>query len=170
MAKTRTAQTFFELFDGIIEANIHADRIGNSDSYRDCKKCIERYHKAHGKGQLTFNKITVSWLNNFDRWMSTEGRSNTSIGKLTKSRGLSETTRGIYLRELRAALNTPVNNKAIFDSEAYPFGDKKFVIPTGNSSNKKIALENEVLRMLLEVTGLTPAQERQGHFGFFFLF
>jgi integrase/recombinase XerD len=57
--------------------------------------------------------------------------------------GNTKTTVGIYTRNLRSIYNYGISKNVIKKDENYPFGKRKYVIPSG--SNKKKALsQNEV--------------------------
>lgn len=89
-----------------------------------------------GKGiklELGFDEVTISFLNNYERWMIKEGNSITTVG--------------IYLRPLRAIFNTAITEGEI-EKESYPFGKKKYQIPKGR--NIKKSLTKEELKRLFE--------------------
>lgn len=54
--------------------------------------------------------------------------------------GGSVTTVGIYLRALRAVFNTAISDKSI-QEEHYPFGKRKYEIPSAQNTKKAISLE-----------------------------
>jgi integrase/recombinase XerD len=71
-------------------------------------------------------------LNEYEQWM--------------KSRDASKTTIGIYVRELRTIFNEAIEEGIISRAKCYPFGVRKYRIPT--SSNIKKALDlNDVSKI-----------------------
>jgi integrase/recombinase XerD len=77
------------------------------------------------RGNIPFAFITVSYLTEYENWL--------------KQQGLSRTTIGIYLRPLRAIFNEAIEGGIIKREKCYPFGKRKYRIPT--SKNTKKALE-----------------------------
>src|SRR5579859_2916841 len=53
---------------------------------------------------------------------------------------MSITTVGIYLRALRTIINIAIDN-GTFRKDAYPFGKRKYVIPTGRNIKKALAID-----------------------------
>lgn len=77
------------------------------------------------KADALFTAITVSWLNEYENWL--------------KNQQISKTTIGIYLRPLRAIFNEAIEDGIIKREKFYPFGKRKYRIPS--SKNVKKALE-----------------------------
>ena len=69
--------------------------------------------------------MTVNYLNRYEQW--------------AKQGGMSKTTIGIYTRALRTIFNEADANGIIRKDKCYPFGRRKYQVPT--SRNKKKALE-----------------------------
>lgn len=98
-------------------------RIGTAVSY-DC--CLVSLKKYYPKEKLLLEDVTVDFLNGYKKWMLDQKRSNTTIG--------------IYLRNVRA-----IYNQAIADDSSlrdlYPFGQHrgKFTIPTGRNVKKALS-------------------------------
>jgi integrase len=154
--KSKSSSELLDHFETIKDRLLDSGQVGTYQAYVSCQRCIERYVASQAKKvKLTFNRITVSWLNDFNRWMISEG--------------LSTTTRYIYFTSLRAVINTPVDGKPIFDRESYPFGEHKFMIPASDPQ-KKLPLNNDQLNKLLSITSLTEAQEKARAFWFFSFF
>ncbi len=73
---------------------------------------------------------------------------------------MSITTVGIYLRALRMIINIAIDNTA-FRKEDYPFGKRRYVIPTGK--NIKKALPIDQIKKIFDYPtspGLPRASER----------
>ncbi|MDD2307718.1 MAG: site-specific integrase [Prolixibacteraceae bacterium] len=127
-------------FDAIVVQKKESGRIGTAIGYEYAKKSLQEFEKyqlnlkkTDEVDTLQFKKITVNYLNEYDKWMRSEGKTATTIG--------------MYLRNVRALMNTAVKTNVI-KSNAYPFGVGKYEIPTSNSIKK--ALSNEELKKLFE--------------------
>lgn len=134
----------FAAFIEKIETLRKNGRVGTSVSYKDALGSIWRYvNKVDDSKQfskvyqdsgwlnkytnLVFDQITTSWLENYLKWL----RENRK----------SDTTAGIYLRNLRAIMN-----ERNIPENKYPFGKDKFVIPEG--SGRKIALNKDMIYLI----------------------
>ena len=84
---------------------------------------------------------------------------------MVNEKELTYTTVGIYLRSLRAIFNTAIEENEI-EKELYPFGAKKYNIPT-SASTKKQALNKLQLKTLFESEPMTEQQARAKAFWFF---
>lgn len=105
------------------------DRIGTAITYQCALKSLQNFYP---KSKLPLESITVKFLQTYERWMLENGNSLTTVG--------------FYLRNLRAVMNSMLdNNKQKMDE--YPFGPRKYIIPT--KKNSKRALSNEDLKKLI---------------------
>lgn len=75
---------------------------------------------------LSFEEVTTDFLNKYENWMLQNDRSITTVG--------------IYLRALRAIFNEAIA-AGIISKELYPFGKKKYEIPTGKNIKKALEIE-----------------------------
>jgi len=73
-----------------------------------------------------FKDVTVEFLQKFERSMLAKGRSITTVG--------------FYLRSLRTVLNLAKENGTI-KPEDYPFGKRKYVLPTGKNIKKALNID-----------------------------
>jgi integrase/recombinase XerD len=96
-------------------------RIGTAVSY----ECARNSLKAFAPG-AKFADITPEFLRNYEKWMSQNGNSITTVG--------------IYLRSLRTIYNN-VLAEGLLSKELYPFGKRKYEIPTGKNIKKALTLE-----------------------------
>ncbi len=130
------------------------NRIGTANNYNHSLKSILNFI-THSKGKeplkVAFTDITPEFLQKYESYM---------INTIKRSR----TTVGIYLRPLRAIFNTAIAEKEIND-EVYPFGAKKYQIPTVR--NVKKALSQIQLKQLFKAKPLTPEQSKAKDFWFF---
>jgi integrase len=97
------------------------------------ESAIKSIKKVTGKNKLAFSEINVKFLDGYELKMKKAGCSNTTIG--------------IYLRNLRTAYNEAIL-KNIIDRSHYPFGKNQFTIPTGN--NVKKALDKSDISKLMK--------------------
>jgi integrase len=88
---------------------------------------------SYGGDALRFENITVSWLSGYEKYMIAQGRSYTTIG--------------IYLRNLRAIFNEAID-VGFIDATLYPFGKRKYEIPT--SVGRKLALPLSQIKQIKE--------------------
>ncbi|HRG53358.1 MAG TPA: site-specific integrase [Bacteroidia bacterium] len=130
------------------------NNLGTASNYELSLKSLLAFVQAE-KGKtpvkLPFHEITPEWLKKYEDYM---------IHTLKRSR----TTVGIYLRPLRAVFNTAIAEREI-DAEVYPFGAKRYQIPTVR--NVKKALTKMELKQLFDAVPLTPQQEKAKDFWFF---
>lgn len=138
----------------IIQKLKELNRFGTASNYELSLKSLQSFIKAktgkEGKAIL-FTDITVDWLVKYEAFMID-----------TKER--SRTTVSMYLRALRTVFNTAIANKEI-DSELYPFGKRKYQVPS--VKNVKKALTSEQLKRLFNAAPKTPEQAKARDFWFF---
>ena len=108
-----------DAFNSKIDALIKSNRIGNSTIYKTVRNSLENYK---GKN-ISFNSITVSFLNNYEAHLKAEGVKTATIS--------------LYIRTLRAIINN--DGKPYLKDGAYPFGRGKYLIKT-SKGGEKIAL------------------------------
>lgn len=128
--------------------------LGTASSYElSLKSLIAFVTKIKGKApsKISFSEITAEWLKKYEDHM-------------VKDLKRSLTTVGIYLRPLRAVFNTAIAEREI-DAEVYPFGAKKYQIPTVR--NVKKALSKEDLTKLYKAKSDVPEQVKARDFWFF---
>jgi len=95
-------------------------QIGTCSSYNNA--CVS-LHKF--KSLLKFEQITPEFLRSYERWFVAQGKSITTVG--------------IYLRSLRAVMNVAIQH-GMMRIEDYPFGKRKYIIPTGRNIKKALTL------------------------------
>ena len=141
-------------YDSVIEKLNQNNCIGTASNYDLSLKSLLNFIE-HSKGKrpvkVAFSEITPEWLQKYENYM-------------VQVLGRSKTTVGIYLRPLRAVFNNAIAEKEI-DFEIYPFGAKKYQIPTGR--NTKNALSQEDLKKLFDATPNTDEQAKAKDFWFF---
>ena len=119
------------------------ERIGTAITYQCALKSLQNFYS---KSKLPLESITIKFLQTYERWMLENGNSLTTVG--------------FYLRNLRAIMNSMLdNNKQKMDE--YPFGPRKYIIPT--KKNSKRALSNEDLKKLV---GYQPDEQEEKYLSF----
>lgn len=131
------------------------ERLRTADSYfYSLKKLLEFFNEITKKPikQIPFEAVTVSKLKAFENYCLRKGHSNASIG--------------FYLRPLRSIFNYAIADpNSGVKKESYPFGARKYTIPTGQ--NIKKALTNDQLKMLFELEPINEYQKKAKAFWFF---
>ena len=95
-------------------------RAGTAGSYQTALNSLLAY-----KGNIRLAEIDVEYLTGYESWLIGQNRSYTTVG--------------IYLRPLRAVLNIS-RAEGVLSQNDYPFGKRKYVIPTGNNIKKAIGI------------------------------
>lgn len=111
-----------------IKRLIQEERLGSAFTYQDSYNALKRF-----KGNVRFAEITASYLIQFEKFLL--------HANCTKA------TVGIKLRPLRAVFNEAIDvHEIITRDQCYPFGKRKYKIPTGR--NIKKALEHDHLNKI----------------------
>ncbi len=79
------------------------------------------------KTNLKFREITPLFLEQYQSWMEAKGNTLSTIG--------------FYLRPLRNVFNTAIDNR-IIQEKLYPFGRRRYIIPSGDNIKKAICTES----------------------------
>jgi site-specific recombinase XerD len=140
-------------FNLVINKNKENNKIGTAESYNYTLKSLAQFSEDKKKtsiDKLTFQSITVDWLNEYENFMLAKGRSYTTIG--------------IYTRTLRVVFNNAIDNKDIHE-DIYPFGKKKYQIP--RTKKVKKALNSVQLKTLFEAEVLNVNEAKAKDFWFF---
>lgn len=119
---TLPAGTILVTFRSYIDMLLRADRIGSAVCYQTSYYALERF-----KGNVKLGEITVDYLNEFERWMLHQDYSKTTIG--------------IYVRSLRAIFNEAIED-GLIKREKYPFGRRRYQIPTSRNVKKSLKLDD----------------------------
>jgi integrase/recombinase XerD len=97
-------------------------RIGTAVSYECAQKSLDKFVPG-----AKFPDVTPELLRKYEKWMLKEGNSITTVG--------------IYLRSLRTLFNNIIG-EGILTREYYPFGKKRYEIPTGKNIKKALTLKD----------------------------
>jgi integrase len=103
---------------------------------------------------LLFVEVTVSFLHQYEQWMLRKGRSRTTIG--------------IKLRNLRAVFNEAISLGLVKKEKCYPFGRRKYQIPTGKKVKK--AIDQEMIGRLYYYEPTSPLLQKAKDFWLFCYF
>jgi site-specific recombinase XerD len=108
-------------FNAYINRLNNNNQAGTVDAYKTALIALKRF-----KGNLKFDDVTPEFLQSFENWMIGRGRSITTVG--------------FYLRSLRAIMNI-AKEKQIIKPQSYPFGRRKYTIPTGRNIKKALGIQ-----------------------------
>ena len=97
-------------------------RIGTAVSYECAQNSLNNFLPG-----AKFADATPDFLRKYERWMLNEGNSITTVG--------------IYLRSLRTLFNNAIAD-GLLTKDYYPFGEKRYEIPTGNNIKKALSLKD----------------------------
>lgn len=111
------------LYEQRITELTRQERIGTASSYQCSLNSLLAFKKP-----LLFETITSDFLHEYENWM-------------TSSKNASKTTVGIYTRALRAIFNEAID-LGLVPKDNYPFGKKKYQIPTGRNIKKALSLND----------------------------
>jgi integrase len=114
-----------ELFDGYINELERNGQIGTAISYNSTRNSLADYRK-----ELKISDLTTNFLREYERFM--------------QLKGLSSSTIGIYMRQLRRIVNVAIS-KGLLSAAKYPF--KGYTIPSSRNI-KKALNENQVIALL----------------------
>jgi hypothetical protein len=106
-----------------IKKLIREGRISSAVSYHCSYVSLKKF-----RGDVLFNQITPSYLVEYENWL--------------KQQQLSKSTVGIYLRPLRAIFNEAIEDGIIKREKCYPFGKRKYRIPSSKNVKKALELED----------------------------
>ena len=139
-----TLESAFNKYIAELKAN---EQFGTAKSYQDASNALKRFRS----GNLKFQDITKEFLNEFERWM---------IGKKK-----SVSTVGIYLRPLRTVFNMAIE-QGIVRPETYPFGKRKYIIPTGRNIKRALNID-QIKKIFLHPTEPGSSLEKAKDFWLF---
>ncbi len=108
-------------FDAYIDQLKTNEQWGTATSYQTACNALHKF-----KPKIALEDVDKEFLQKFEKWILEQGKSITTVG--------------IYLRPLRAIINIAKDN-GVFRPENYPFGKRKYVIPTGKNIKKALAID-----------------------------
>jgi integrase/recombinase XerD len=137
------------VYFSVIKRLIEGQRIGTALSYQDSYNSFKKF-----RGNVCFTDITIGYLNQYEQWM--------------KARGVSKTTIGIKIRPLRTMFNEAFEMGIIKRDKCYPFGRRKYRIPTGR--NIKKAIGQDFIKQLYYDKPLSLSESKAKDFWLFCYF
>ena len=136
----KTQSRKIQLNDGVnsiyekhIQALKEEGRISTASSYQDSLTSMLSYKK-----NLKVSQITPDFLKGYEKWMTDNGRSLTTVG--------------MYLRALRTIFNIAIENEVI-ETSKYPF--KKYNIPAPQKISR--TLKKEEIKLIINYTAKRDA-------------
>jgi integrase/recombinase XerD len=117
-----------DLFIEKIKTLFNNEQIGTATSYTAALTSLLKF-----KSHLLIEDISISFLQDYEKAMLQDSKAKATIG--------------IYLRCLRTVLNIAIEEK-LLSIENYPFGSRKYKIPT--SQNIKKALDLASIKKIFE--------------------
>lgn len=111
-----------DAFGDYIKELKEAGRIGTALSYECANGSLGRFVPG-----AKFTDITPDLLRKYEKWMLNKGNSITTVG--------------IYLRSLRTLFNSAIA-EGVITKEYYPFGKRRYEIPTGNNVKKALPIKD----------------------------
>lgn len=121
------------IYEKHIQALKEEGRISTASSYGDSLTSMLSYKK-----NLKVSQITPDFLKAYEKWMTDNGRSLTTVG--------------MYLRALRTIFNIAIENEVI-DASKYPF--KKYAIPAPQKISR--TLKKEEIKLIINYTAKRDA-------------
>jgi len=141
------ASDIFPYFEEYMERLNAEGRLKTKESYLTAMSSFKKFKNTFG-----FYDVSPEFLKKYEKWMLGSGNTKTTVG--------------IYTRNLRSIYNYGISKNVIKKDENYPFGKRKYVIPSG--SNKKKALtQNEVAQIYKYQTTLNSSEEKAKDFWIF---
>lgn len=133
------------VFDALtkMEKNIRKeDRISTADSYKYAIKSLRNFISCKNKKELMFLEVTPEWLQAYEDWMISNGKSVTTIG--------------FYLKNLRTVVNEAIE-KGNLPRERYPFSKNKYQIPSSRNIKKAIPIQG--IKQIVEYNPKNQSEE-----------
>jgi len=124
LSRHDSKNNFFDAIETARQSLIKQDRHGTAETYHSTLTALKTFHK---KDILTFKEITPEFLHHFEKWMVSKGKSLTTVG--------------IYARNIRTMFNEQIYGGNL-KVESYPFGKRKYQIPTGRNVKKALELDD----------------------------
>jgi integrase/recombinase XerD len=121
------------IYDKHIQSLKDEGRISTASSYGDSLTSMLSYKK-----NLKVSQITPDFLKGYEKWMTDNGRSLTTVG--------------MYVRALRTIFNIAIENEVI-DASKYPF--KKYTIPAPQKISR--TLKKEEIKLIINYTAKRDA-------------
>jgi integrase/recombinase XerD len=146
LSEKKSAKDLSGAFDAKAKKEKDDGNIGTGQLYLSAKISFEKFNNNK---PLQFQQITSQWLDEYEKWMTKEGKGKSTIG--------------FYCRNLRHLLN----ESKLFSADTYPFGKGKYQIPT--SKNTKKALNTSDISKILHYKGADDLMKARDYWVFSYL-
>ncbi|WP_210490362.1 site-specific integrase [Rufibacter aurantiacus] len=121
----RTAQSYDHASNSLLSF-LNKAHTGRNKGMSLSEASSQREQLQRRKKPLPFSAVTPEFLQEYERWMLAGGKSITTVG--------------IYLRNLRTLFNDAISNGDLHQ-DLYPFGKRKYQIPSGKNVKKALSME-----------------------------
>ena len=140
--------TLKQYFDRRIQYYKDAGRVGSASAYDAAKVSLEKFQPG-----VKFAHVVPSFLESYESWMLGQGNSKTTVG--------------IYLRSLRSLFNDAIIDGDL-SKDQYPFGRRKYEIPTGKNIKKALTLEEVAKIYNYEAKTGSPEEKAKDYWMFLY--
>jgi len=123
---TKSKKDVYEAYTETIAAMKSIGKIGTASNYQSSLSSLKTF-----SSRLNFKDVTVEFLKDYEKWLLADKKSITTVG--------------IYLRPLRAIVNEAID-EGIYSRDAYPFGKRRYQIPSGKNI-KKALVRDEIKKI-----------------------
>lgn len=126
-------------------------RISTAVNYHDSYISLKKF-----RSNLRFKDITTPCLYEYENWL--------------KAKDISRTTIGMYIRPLRTLFNEAIEAGEIRRDKCYPFGRRKYQIPTSKKSKKALDISDVKQIYYYECDPQNPNEQKGRDFWLFSYF
>jgi integrase/recombinase XerD len=134
-----------------IKRLIQEGRLGTAVTYHCSYTSLKKFKWCN-----RFNDVTPSHLMQYENWLRETGKSKTTIG--------------MYIRPLRCIFNEAIIEGYIRKERCYPFGRRKYQIPTGKNIKKALTAEEIKKLYYYQCNPDLPNEQKARDFWFFSYF
>lgn len=149
--KNIQAETLTYSYQQYIKKLLRQGRISTAVNYHCSYVSLNKF-----RGNVLLTEVTAEFLSAYEQKV--------------KGEGLSKSTIGIYLRPLRAILNEAIEEGLLKKDKSYPFGRRKYQIPTSRNIKKALELSEVEQIYYYPSSKLTQTEERCRDFWLFSYF
>ena len=128
--RTKQSADLYHYIDRKIDECEKQQQFSSKDIYNGLKKLLEGF--SEGKA-VEVGDLSMKWFESLEAWYLGRKKSN---GDSYKISGYS-----IYIRHLRIIVNELLDEELISQKD-YPFGKKKYIIPTAENNKRPLATED----------------------------
>lgn len=134
-----------------IKKLLREGRIGTAANYQNSYTLLKKF-----RHNLRFKDITTPCLYEYENWL--------------KNKEISRTTIGMYIRPLRTLFNEAIDAGEIYREKCYPFGRRKYQIPTSKKTKNALSLEEVKQIYFYKCNPLNPNEQKGRDFWLFSYF